>query len=42
MQDKTAHFRVGQNSRFWKRYKITEFDNETETPILKLHKTADL
>ena len=42
MRDKTADFRVGQNSRFWKRDKIADFDNETKQPILKWDKTADL
>ena len=42
MRDKTADFRVRQNSRFWKRDKIADFDNETKPPILKLDKTADL
>ena len=42
MRDKTADFRVRQNSRFWKRDKIADFDNETKQPILKWDKTADL
>ena len=41
MRDKTADFRVGQNSRFWKRDKIADFDNETKPPILKWDKIAD-
>ena len=41
-RDKTADFRVRQNSRFWKRDKIADFDNETKSPILKWDKTADL
>ena len=35
MRDKTADFRVGQNSRFWKRDKIADFENGTKSPILK-------
>ena len=42
MQDKTAHFRVGWNSHFWKRDKIAKFDNKTKPPILKWEKTAFL
>ena len=42
MRDKTADFKVGQNSQFWKQDKITDFDNETKPPILKWDKTADL
>ena len=41
MRDKTADFRVRQNSWFWKRDKTTDFDNETKPPILKWDKTAD-
>ena len=41
MRDKTAAFRMGQNSRFWKRDKIADFDNETKPPILKLDKIPD-
>ena len=41
MRDKTADFRVGQNSRFEKRDKIADFDIETKPPILKCDKTAD-
>ena len=41
MRDTTADFRVGQNSRFWKRDKIADFDNETKPPILKWDKTAN-
>ena len=40
MRDKTADFRVGQNSRFWKRDKIADFD-ETKPPILKWDEIAD-
>ena len=36
MRDKTADFRVGQNSRFLKRDKIADFDNETKPPILTM------
>ena len=42
VRDKTADFRVRQNSRFWKRDKIADFDNETKPPIWKWDKTADL
>ena len=42
MRDKTANFRVGQKSWFWKRDKIAQFDNETKLPILKWDKTVDL
>ena len=42
MRDKTADFRVGQNSRFLKRDKIADFDNEPKPPIFKWDKTADL
>ena len=41
MRDKTANFRVGQNSRIWKRHKITDFDNETKPSILNWDKIAD-
>ena len=41
MRDKTADFRVGQNSRFWKRDKIADFDNKIKSPILKWDKIAD-
>ena len=41
MRDQTADFRVGQNSRFWKRDKIADFDNETKPPILKWDKVTD-
>ena len=41
MREKTADFRVGQNSQFWKRDKIADFDNETKRPILKWDKIAD-
>ena len=39
MRDKIADFRVGQNSWFWKRDKIADFDNETKPPILKWDKS---
>ena len=39
MRDKTADFRVGQNSRFWKRDKIADFENGTKSPILKTGQT---
>ena len=42
IRNKAADFKVGQNSRFWKRDKIADFDNETKPPILKWDKTADL
>ena len=42
MRDKTADFRVGQNSQFWKRDIIADFDNETKPPILKWDKIANL
>ena len=42
MRDKTADFRVRQNSQFWKRDNIADFDNETKPPIWKWDKTADL
>ena len=42
MRDEIADFRVGQKSRFWKRDKTADFDNETKLPILKWGKTAYL
>ena len=41
MRDKTADFRVGQNSQFAKRDKIADFDNETRPPILEWDKITD-
>ena len=41
MRNKTADFRVGQNSQFAKRDKIADFDNETKPPILEWDKTTD-
>ena len=42
MPEKTTNFKVGQNSRFWKRDKIADFDNEIKRGILKWDKNDDL
>ena len=39
-ETKAPILETGQNSRFWKRDKIADFENETKQPILKRYKTA--
>ena len=40
MRDKTADFKMRQNSRFSKRDKTADFQNGTKQPILKRNKMS--